>query len=193
MRVVSGEQGGLHLKAVPGKQTRPTTDKVKESLFNMIGPYFNGGDGLDLYAGSGGLGIEALSRGLTRCVFVDSQSAAIQTIHANLAHTSLTKRASVFRNDSIRALKALIKREQVFQMIFLDPPYAKASDQLKTVLALIHDFNLLTDGGVVVCETDASTLLPDAIGVILKEREETYGDTKITLYKKVDNDDKNSD
>lgn len=193
MRVVSGEQGGLQLKAVPGKQTRPTTDKVKESLFNMIGPYFNGGHGLDLYAGSGGLGIEALSRGLTSCVFVDSQAAAIQTIQANLAHTALTDKASVFRNDSIRALKALIKREQVFQMIFLDPPYAKASEHLKTVLALIHDFNLLKDNGLIVCETDASTLLPDTIGLIQKEREETYGDTKITIYKRTGYHEENSD
>ena len=84
MRVVSGVCKGRPLKAVPGNTTRPTTDKVKEALFNMIGPYFEGGIGLDLFAGSGGLGLEALSRGLDKVVFVDRDTKAIQTIHENI-------------------------------------------------------------------------------------------------------------
>ena len=84
MRVVSGKCKGQSLKAVPGNSTRPTTDKVKEAIFNMIGPYFEGGLGLDLFAGSGGLGIEALSRGLERVIFVDRDKSAIGTIHDNL-------------------------------------------------------------------------------------------------------------
>ena len=84
MRVVSGICKGRALKAVPGNTTRPTTDKVKEALFNMIGPYFEGGIGLDLFAGSGGLGIEALSRGLDKVIFIDRDGKAIQTIHENI-------------------------------------------------------------------------------------------------------------
>ena len=80
MRVVSGTAKEEHLKAVPGNATRPTTDKVKEAMFNMIGPYFDGGIGLDLFAGSGGLGIEALSRGMDKVIFVDRDDKAIQTI-----------------------------------------------------------------------------------------------------------------
>lgn len=97
MRVISGQQGGLRLKPVPGKQTRPTTDKVKESIFNMIGPYFDGGQVLDLFAGSGALGIEALSRGMDRCIFIEAQHPAIQTIRQNLSHTKLSERASVLK------------------------------------------------------------------------------------------------
>ncbi|WP_078391600.1 16S rRNA (guanine(966)-N(2))-methyltransferase RsmD [Shouchella patagoniensis] len=184
MRVVAGEKGGLQLKAVPGKQTRPTTDKVKEAIFNMVGPFFADGSCLDLYAGSGGLGIEALSRGIKSCVFVDSQKQAIETIHANLAHTSLQDQSSVYRNDSMRALKALIKREATFSLIFLDPPYAKAEQQLKTGLALISDYDLLQVGGTIVCETGAVTTLPIDIGGLLKVRDELYGDTRISLYER---------
>lgn len=96
---------GRSLKAVAGTSTRPTTDKVKESIFNMIGPYFDGGRGLDLFAGSGGLGIEALSRGFEHCIFVDRDFKAIQTVKSNLKTLELTKHAQVYRNDAERALR----------------------------------------------------------------------------------------
>src|SRR6476620_7456044 len=102
MRIISGNKKGLPLKAVPGKGTRPTTDKVKESIFNMIGPYFDGGNGLDLYAGSGGLGIEGLSRGLDSVIFVDQDKKAIQTIHDNLTFTKLDGMAEVYRTEADR-------------------------------------------------------------------------------------------
>jgi len=108
MRVISGERKGTRLKAVPGSATRPTTDKVKESLFNIIGPYFAGGDALDLYAGSGGLGIEALSRGCDHAVFVDKQTKAIQTIQENLRVTRYEANATVYRQDARQALDELI-------------------------------------------------------------------------------------
>ena len=90
MRVVAGQAKGLPLKAVPGKTTRPTTDKVKESIFNMIGPFFDGGTAVDLFAGSGGLGIEALSRGIEHAVFTDKDKKAIDTIQANKLTASLS-------------------------------------------------------------------------------------------------------
>ncbi|RBN41004.1 16S rRNA (guanine(966)-N(2))-methyltransferase RsmD, partial [Priestia megaterium] len=93
MRVVAGLYKGHALKAVPGYSTRPTTDKVKEAIFNMIGPFFEGGTALDLFGGSGGLGIEALSRGIDKVIFVDRDGKAIQTIKANLASCRLEDRA----------------------------------------------------------------------------------------------------
>lgn len=87
MRIIAGEYGGRRLKAVPGMKTRPTTDKVKEAMFNMIGPYFNGGKSLDLFAGSGGLSIEAVSRGITTATLIDHQYQAIKTIRDNIAVT----------------------------------------------------------------------------------------------------------
>ena len=122
MRVVSGKCKGHPLKAVPGNTTRPTTDKVKESIFNMIG-YFDGGIALDLFGGSGGLGIEALSRGIDKAIFVDRDSKAIKVIHQNLESCRVQEQAEVYRNDAERAVKALIKREMSFDLILIDPPY----------------------------------------------------------------------
>ena len=98
MRVISGSRKGRPLQAVPGKGTRPTVDKVKESVFNMIGPFFEGGIALDLYAGTGGLGIEALSRGIDKVIFVDANRKAIDVIHKNLADTQFSEQAEVYKS-----------------------------------------------------------------------------------------------
>lgn len=180
VRVISGEKRGLPLKAVPGSTTRPTTDKVKESIFNMIGPYFQGGLALDLYAGSGGLGIEALSRGIERTIFVDQNRKAIETIKLNLKQCSFAESSEVYRNDADRALKALIKRELAFSVIFLDPPYAKQA--LVSEMSIIADFHLLEPSGVIVCEHANTVSLPDRIQNLLRKKEETYGDTVISIY-----------
>ncbi|WP_353855871.1 16S rRNA (guanine(966)-N(2))-methyltransferase RsmD [Bacillus sp. Bos-x628] len=182
MRVISGTRKGRTLKAVPGQSTRPTTDKVKESIFNMIGPYFDGGWVLDLFAGSGGLGIEALSRGFDHCIFVDRDIKAIQTIKANLAQLMLTDQSEVFRNDAQRALSAVAKREESFQAIFLDPPYK--DQKLKALLEWIDQHSLLTDDGVIVCEHDKEVTLPEETGRLEISRQELYGLTRITIYRK---------
>ncbi|MFK3937052.1 16S rRNA (guanine(966)-N(2))-methyltransferase RsmD [Alkalihalobacillus sp. NPDC078783] len=180
MRVISGNKKGLTLKAVPGKGTRPTTDKVKESIFNMIGPYFDGGSGLDLYAGSGGLGIEGLSRGLDSVIFVDQDKKAIQTIHDNLTFTKLDGMAEVYRTEADRALKAIIKRELSFDTIFLDPPYAKQT--LTRQLEFIDEHNVLTSSGVIVVEHATSVKLPTQCGRLRVKRNEQYGETTITIW-----------
>ncbi|MDQ0272390.1 16S rRNA (guanine(966)-N(2))-methyltransferase RsmD [Cytobacillus purgationiresistens] len=182
MRVVSGTQKGKHLKAVPGNSTRPTTDKVKEAIFNMIGPYFDGGIGLDLYAGSGGLGIEALSRGAEKVIFVDRDGKAIQTIHDNIRTCELEENVEVYRNDSSRALKALIKRELTFDYIFLDPPYKK--QQLVALLELIDSANLLSSSGVIVCEHGSDVTLPNEIGDFIQNKHENYGMISISIFNK---------
>jgi 16S rRNA (guanine(966)-N(2))-methyltransferase RsmD len=150
MRVVSGALKGRGLKAVPGVSTRPTTDKVKEAIFNMIGPYFKGGTGLDLFAGSGGLGIEGLSRGLEKVIFVDMDRKAIQTIQENIKACGLDEQSEVYRNEASRALKAVKKRDLKFDYIFLDPPYKK--QQLIKLMEFITKEHLLKDQGVIVCE-----------------------------------------
>lgn len=180
MRVISGACGGRPLKAVPGTATRPTTDKVKESIFNMIGPFFHGGLGLDLYGGSGGLGIEALSRGFEKVIFVDQSPKAIDTITNNLNMCKLTNQAEVYRNDARRALKAIIKRELKFAAIFLDPPYKK--QRLEEELLIISENRLLLEGGVIVVEHDAAITLPKSIESLVCTRKEQYGDTIICLY-----------
>lgn len=180
MRVVSGSCKGKALKAVPGNSTRPTTDKVKEAVFNMIGPYFDGGIGLDLFAGSGGLGIEALSRGLDRIIFVDKDGKAIQTIRENVHNCDLEQKVEVFRNDAERALKAVAKREMQFNFIFLDPPYKK--QQLERILEMISTHDLLTPDGVIVCEHGSEVDLPDQVSGLIKNKREKYGIIGISIY-----------
>lgn len=180
MRVVSGSCKGRPLKSVPGTGTRPTTDKVKESVFNIIGPYFDGGAVLDLFAGSGGLGIEALSRGVENAIFVDREHQAIQTVKANLEACGFTEQAEVYRNDSERALKAIIKRELTFRLIMLDPPYKK--QRLVSLLEQIHNARLLDLQGYIVCEHGSEDVLPDKVADFKKVRNEVYGTIAISIY-----------
>jgi 16S rRNA (guanine966-N2)-methyltransferase len=180
MRVVSGTRKGKSLKAVPGSSTRPTTDKVKEAIFNIIGPYFDGGIGLDLFAGSGGLGIEALSRGAEKVIFVDRDRKAVQTIHENINTCEFEEKAEVYRNDSDRALKAILKRDLAFDLIFLDPPYMK--QQLIKLLEVIDSGNLLANGGTILCEHSADVHLPESIGRFIQRKHENYGVISISIY-----------
>ncbi|RKD24158.1 16S rRNA (guanine(966)-N(2))-methyltransferase RsmD [Ammoniphilus oxalaticus] len=184
MRVISGSKKGRPLQALPGKSTRPTVDKVKESIFSMIGPYFEGGIGLDLYAGTGGLGIEALSRGMEKIVFVDIDKKAIEVIKQNLAKTDLLDQAEVYKNESRRALKALKKRQLPFDLVLLDPPYTHRN--IADEIALLEQFGLLNLGAIIVAETDAQLSLPDLIGPIQKQKEAEYGSARITVYRAPD-------
>lgn len=180
MRVVSGALKGRALKAVRGTPTRPTTDKVKEAMFNIIGPYFRSGMALDLFAGSGALGIEALSRGIERSIFVDHDIKAVQTIRANLENLKLTDRSEVYRTDAHRALNAVKKRGLTFQIIFLDPPYKK--QKLESLLNFIDQYQLLAAGGVVVCEHSDDVMLPEKIGRLMKAKGAAYGITAVSFY-----------
>ncbi|SNZ09320.1 16S rRNA (guanine(966)-N(2))-methyltransferase RsmD [Terribacillus aidingensis] len=181
MRVIAGEHKGRALKAVPNQLTRPTTDKVKESLFQVLGPFFEGGACLDLFAGSGGLGIEALSRGMDTCIFVDKQGKAVETIHQNLTTLKLSDAAEVYRNDAMRALKAVAKREKQFDLIFLDPPYQKVS--YESLLEQISETGILGAGGQIVCEHDGRKELPEYIAGFQAVKRENYGNTTaITIY-----------
>ncbi|MBP2240009.1 16S rRNA (guanine(966)-N(2))-methyltransferase RsmD [Cytobacillus eiseniae] len=182
MRVVSGTRKGKQLKAVPGHSTRPTTDKVKEAIFNMVGPYFEGGVCLDLFAGSGGLGIEALSRGADKAIFVDRDGKAIQTIHENVKICEFEDQSEIFRNDAERALKAILKRELTFHRIFLDPPYKK--QQLLKLLEFIQAEDLLEEDGLIICEHGSEIVLPPIVGQLVQRKQEKYGMIAITIYER---------
>ena len=180
MRVVSGICKGRPLKAVPGNTTRPTTDKVKEALFNMIGPYFEGGLGLDLFAGSGGLGLEALSRGVEKVIFVDRDAKAIQTIHENIQACKMEDKAEVYRNDAERALKAIKKRELTVDLLLLDPPYK--AQKLKALIETVSEENLLAKTGIIVAEHSHDVQLDNEIGLFEKIKSETYGIIGVSIY-----------
>lgn len=180
MRVIAGEHRGRRLAAVPGKGTRPTSDKVKESIFNMIGPYFDGGWALDLYAGTGGLGIEALSRGAERAVFVERDTKAFAVVKQNVTACRLENQAELYRSDADRIIHTLAKRNIAFDLVFLDPPYAQ--QKIVEEIRLMQELNMLADGAWIVAEHDGSVKLPEEIGNCVLDRTATYGDTAVTLY-----------
>ncbi|MBP1936472.1 16S rRNA (guanine(966)-N(2))-methyltransferase RsmD [Paenibacillus sediminis] len=180
MRVISGSAKGRALKGVPGMGTRPTTDKVKEAIFSMIGPYFEGGMALDLFAGTGGLGIEALSRGMDRAIFIDMEPKSIEVIRANLKSTGLAEKAEVYRNDAVRAIKALEKRSVSFDLVFLDPPYRlKHGDEL---MQLMDERGLLNPQAIVVLEYESSYEYPESFGHFVCQRKAIYGETAVSIY-----------
>ncbi|WP_040948616.1 16S rRNA (guanine(966)-N(2))-methyltransferase RsmD [Gorillibacterium massiliense] len=181
MRVISGSAKGRPLKAVPGTGTRPTTDKVKEALFSMIGPYFSGGNALDLFAGTGGLGIEALSRGMDHAVFIDQDRTSIEVVRHNLEAAKLADKAEIYRNDAFRAIKVLAKRDMRFELVFLDPPYRlKQAGELMLQLA---ESELLESGATVVVEYESGYRYAEKIGSFYEKRRAVYGETAVALYR----------
>ena len=147
MRVIAGSARGVRLAAVP-PGVRPTADRVRESLFNALGQFFDGGAVLDLYAGTGALGIEALSRGVEKAVFVEKDGRAVAAIRENLRKTKLLGRAEILRMDVERALGVLAGRSQQFNLIFLDPPYRIAPAQVGGMFSRLRS-RLVLDGRVV--------------------------------------------
>ena len=155
MRVITGSARGCRLKELEGMETRPTTDRVKEGLFNIIQFDIEGRKILDLFAGTGQLGIECLSRGAASAVFVDRRPDAVKLIKENLKVTSLTDKGRVVSGDSVEFLKSI--REK-FDIIFLDPPYE--AGVLEPVIAHIAKFDILSPHGIIVAEHPVGMALP---------------------------------
>lgn len=180
MRVVSGEFRGLNLKAVPGDSTRPTSAKVKESIFSIINPYLTDGFCLDLFAGTGSLGIEAVSRGYRKGYLVDKNFKAIKTIKENLEKTHAESRFVIHSGNATDALKKFASEDVKFDLVFLDPPYRMhITDEI--VEHMISD-NLLNNQCIIVIETDYELEKTDNDKLqVLQEK--TYGETQILIYR----------
>lgn len=179
MRVVAGNYGGRPLKTLAGKTTRPTTDKVKGAIFNMIGPYFEGGRVLDLFSGSGSLAIEAVSRGMDNAVMVEKDRSAQLVIAENIKMTKEEKKFQLLKMPAERALANLSGQ---FNLVLLDPPYAK-----ETIVANLEEMqekDLLAADVIVVCETDKDVDLPEHIGQLSMSKEKVYGISKVTIYER---------
>ncbi len=177
MRVITGSARGRKLKELSGMETRPTTDRVKEALFNIVQFDLEGRKVLDLFAGTGQLGIEALSRGAGSAVFLDQRKDAAALIRENLKVTGLQERGCVHQGDSIAYLGSC--REK-FDLIFLDPPYQ--SDLLEQALEKICAFDILTKHGIIMCESALDKALPELSAPYGKEKEYRYGKIKLTRY-----------
>lgn len=177
MRVISGEAKGSKLKCLEGLDTRPTADRVKEAVFSMISMHIAKSRVLDLFAGTGALGIEALSRGAGEAVFVDNSSHAIQICEDNLIKTKQKDKAKVYNRDSIAFLK---QQDVKFDIIFLDPPYKSGIYQ--EVLNLILKCDLLNDDALVVIECEKG--IPLFCEGYVVEKEKCYGKTCVFVLKK---------
>ncbi len=180
MRVISGTAKGTNLKTIEGLDTRPTTDRVKESLFNIINPGIYKACVLDLFSGSGSLAIEALSRGAVSADIVELSSSAASCITENLAKTRLSANASVHITDVFAYLK---KCTMQYDFIFMDPPYH--SDLIVKAVELISTRNLLKENGIIVCECDHDELIPETIFDIKLYDKRKYGRVLLNFLKKM--------
>ena len=177
MRVITGLARGRKLGELKGKETRPTTDKVKESIFNIIQFDIEGRRVLDLFAGTGQLGIECLSREAASATFVDARNDAVRLIRENLKSTGLEENATVLTADYASMLASC--REK-YDLVFLDPPYE--TKLLERALDLISQFDILREHGIIVCESAADKTLPELSAPYSKYREYRYGKIKVTVY-----------
>jgi len=177
MRIVGGSLGGRVLRAPAGRATRPTSEKVREAVFNILGGVVDGARVLDLFAGSGALGIEALSRGAAHVTFVDSGREAVKVLTANLAELGLADRALVVAGDVLRVVAR--PPEAPWRLVFVDPPYA--SDLATRAVAALPSASLLPDAQIVI-EHDRRHVPPDALGSLLRRDLRRYGDTQVSFY-----------
>ena len=177
MRVITGEARGRKLVTLEGEDVRPTTDRVKEGMFNIIQFDLEGANVIDLFAGAGQLGIEALSRGAKHCTFIDSANRSVEVVKQNLKTVGFEKRASVFCGDA-KMYIGLSKDN--FDIALLDPPYNK--NIIDAVLP--KKKKKMTDYGVILCESELREVLPETAGEFSIYREYRYGKIKLTAYRK---------
>ena len=177
MRVIAGEARGVPLVAPPGLETRPTSDKVKGAIFSMLGDAGCNGRVLDLYAGSGALGIEALSRGADFCDFVEGAAAACRALRANLTKTKLEDRAAVHQQTVERFLAT---RPQHYDLILLDPPYALPG--IETALAQIGASGAAGQGTTLLLEHSSRRAAPPVAAGLPLSKTRVHGDTAFSLY-----------
>lgn len=180
LRVIAGWAKGRRLKAPKGDRTRPTTDRVKEAIFNILGPLVIEGRFLDLFAGTGAIGIEALSRGATEAVFVEERYQVAQVIKENLALTGFSHMARLIVGDVFTKVQQLEREGQHFNIIYADPPYGQGLAQ--RLMEQLAQTSLLAAGGVVIIETGSKEDVPSSLGNFERWKQVKYGDTMLSFY-----------
>lgn len=179
MRIIAGEFRGRRLAAVKGR-IRPTSDQVREAMFNILGPAVKNAVVLDLFAGTGALALEALSRGAREAVLVEEQGAALEVLRRNVETLEVRDRARVLPLPVTAALKKLAAQKVKFDLIFLDPPYGRGLAAV--TLATLANLELLHPGGQVVAEASRLETLPEQVGSLTLRLSRTYGDTRVAFY-----------
>ncbi len=175
MRVITGSARGRRLTALEGNDVRPTTDKVKEAIFSIVQFDISGSEILDLFSGSGQLGIEALSRGAKHCTFVDEARASVKVTTENVKSCGFSEQSDILNTDAMGYLRTCRK---AFDVAFLDPPYNKGI--LEKALPLLAE--KMSDRGIIVCEHESGLVLDDAYGKLMKRKTYKYGKIEVTVF-----------
>ena len=181
MRVISGKAKGHTLKTTKGLNMRPTADRVKESIFNIIKTDLYDSIVIDLFAGSGSLGIEALSRDAGKAYFIDNNKNSIRLIRQNLGKTGLINNSEIVHMDALNGIIMLSEHGVKADIIFLDPPYLKGF--IEPVLETISFYNILQPDGIIIVEHDVKDRVPDDVHGLKKYRTNRYGDVAISFYR----------
>ena len=181
MRIIAGIYRSRLLKTVEGQSTRPTLDKVKEALFTRLGPSISGKSALDLFAGSGSIGLEAVSRGMAPVVLIDGAQAAISVIHQNIHALGCEDKTQVYRMDAFQALRYLAKKENKFHFIYLDPPYLKVD--LNKILDELIRYDLLESDSIIVIESPSDAPVLSHPGYLC-EKTSVYGTVALHYYRR---------
>ncbi|MGE5585374.1 MAG: 16S rRNA (guanine(966)-N(2))-methyltransferase RsmD [Bacillota bacterium] len=181
MRVIAGKARGRRLAGAPGMRTRPATDLVKRSVFDILTPYVEGSRCLDLFAGTGALGIEALSRGAALAVFVECDARMVAVIRRNLEETALARQARVLHADVRWAVRVLAGRDELFDLVFVDPPYGHGLAPV--ALELVAEHRLVRQDGIIVARHERRQEMPDRGTNVELVRLERFGDTVVSFYR----------
>ncbi|MFH0925948.1 MAG: 16S rRNA (guanine(966)-N(2))-methyltransferase RsmD [bacterium] len=182
MRIITGSAKGKKLKAPRGYKTRPTSDKVKEALFDILGERVIGSKFLDLYAGTGSIGIEVLSRGAWKATFVEDTSSLINLIWENLKSCDFVNNAEVIQADVKKSISSFANRQHKFDIIYIDPPYN--STLAEETLEVLAKSSILSDNHYIIVEHNNKKILPENFWGIVYQKQYEFGDTRLTFYTK---------
>lgn len=181
MRIIAGRARGRKILSPPTMETRPTLDRVKESMFSMIQGYIPDAVVIDVFAGTGSLGLEAASRGAKECYLVDKSSVTFPVLKKNIENLGFTDFCTALNTDAYAALRNLNSRGKVFDLIFIDPPYCK--DLIPEAIKIIEENSMLQEDGLIVTKIDSIEEIYEGFGKIKLVRSKVYGNTTVCLYK----------
>lgn len=180
MRIIAGTAKGKTIKCRKGTDTRPTMDRVKESLFSILMPYIEDSRVLDLFSGTGNIALEAISRGAKKAVMIEKDKEALRVIIENVNNLGFEDQCRAYKNDVERAVEILGKKREKFDIIFMDPPYIE--EVCTKVVKGVEKAGLLAEGGIIICEHHKYEDMGDTIGEFKKIDERAYGKKTITFY-----------
>jgi 16S rRNA (guanine966-N2)-methyltransferase len=182
MRIIGGEFRGRKIKQPPFEAVRPTKDQVREAVFNVIAEKVPGSKVLDIFAGSGAYGLEALSRGAEECVFVEKRSQCSRVITENIRLLGIVERTKIKTKDALKTLELFGKNGERFDLIFSDPPYNKGMG--KKTLIMVSHYDILKPAGLLIIEHHRSESIPEVEGNVSIFKQKTYGDISISVFLK---------